>query len=104
MIFGRESHLKSMNKRKAIQTVQHRFREQTYGYQAERGSLYTPRGLKWITDKDLPYSTRDSAECHVAAWIGVGFGGEWITRIWTAESLHHEPGTITTLLIGSTPI
>ena len=33
---------------------------------------------KWITNKDLLYSTGNSAQCHVAAWMGEGFGGEWI--------------------------
>ena len=26
--------------------------------------------LKWITNKDLLYSTRNSAQCYVAAWMG----------------------------------
>ena len=26
--------------------------------------------LKWITNKDLPYSTWNSAQCYVAAWMG----------------------------------
>ena len=30
--------------------------------------------LKWITNKDLPYSTEDAAQCHVAA-RGVGRAG-----------------------------
>ena len=34
--------------------------------------------LKWITNKDLLYSTGNSAQCYVAAWLGDGFGGEWI--------------------------
>ena len=32
--------------------------------------------LKWITNKDLLYSTWNSAECYVAAWIGGEFEGE----------------------------
>jgi len=40
--------------------------------------LYTLLYLKWITNKDLPYSTRNSAPCLVAAWMGGEFGGEWI--------------------------
>ena len=32
--------------------------------------------LKWITNKVLPYSTENSAQCHVAAWVGGEFGGE----------------------------
>ena len=33
--------------------------------------------LKWITDKDL-YSTGNSAQCYVAAWMGGELAGEWI--------------------------
>ena len=34
--------------------------------------------LKWITNQDLLYSTWNSAQCYVAAWMGGEFGGEWI--------------------------
>ena len=34
--------------------------------------------LTWRTSKDLLDSTGNSAQCHVAAWIGGGFGEEWI--------------------------
>ena len=34
--------------------------------------------LKWITNKDLLYSTGNSARCYVAARMGGEFGGEWI--------------------------
>ena len=30
------------------------------------------------TNKDLLDSTGNSAPCHVAAWMGGEFGGEWI--------------------------
>ena len=37
--------------------------------------------LKWITSKDLLFSTGASAQGYVAAWMGGrGFGGEW-TRV-----------------------
>ena len=39
---------------------------------------YTLLYLKWITNKDLLYSTGNSARCYVAAWMGGEFGGEWI--------------------------
>ena len=32
---------------------------------------------KCVTNKDLLYSTGNSAQGHVAAWMGGGFGGEW---------------------------
>ena len=34
--------------------------------------------LTWRTRKDLLDSTGNSAQCHVAAWMGGEFGGEWI--------------------------
>ena len=40
--------------------------------------MYTPLCLKWITNKDLPYSTWNSAECYVAAWMQGEFRREWI--------------------------
>ena len=32
----------------------------------------------WRTNKDLLSSTGNSAQCHVAAWMGGEFGEEWI--------------------------
>ena len=32
----------------------------------------------WRTCKDLLSSTGDSAQCHVAAWLGGEFGGECV--------------------------
>ena len=40
--------------------------------------MYTLLYLKWIANKDLLYSTGNSAQCYVAAWMGGQFGGEWI--------------------------
>ena len=40
--------------------------------------MYTLIYLKWIVNKDLLYSTWNSAQCYVAAWMGGDFGGEWI--------------------------
>ena len=39
---------------------------------------YTLLHLKWISIQDLLYGTGDSAQCHMAAWMGEEFGGEWI--------------------------
>ena len=36
--------------------------------------MYTLLYLKWITNKDLLYSTGKSAQCHMAACRGRGFG------------------------------
>ena len=66
--------------------------------------MYTPLYLKWITNKNLQYSTWNSAQCYVAAWMGGEFGGEWIPGYMMAESLHCPPETITILLISCIPI
>ena len=63
-------------------------------------NMYTLLYLKWITNKVLLYSTWNRAQCFVAAWMGGEFGGKWT---YMAESLHHSPETITTLLFCSTP-
>jgi len=65
--------------------------------------MYTLLYLKWIANKDPLYSTGNSTRCHVAAWIG-GELGENAHIYSMAESLHRSPETITTLLIGYTPI
>ena len=46
--------------------------------------MYTLLYLKWITiNKDLLYSTGNSAQCYLAAWMGGEFGGEWIhAYVW----------------------
>ena len=47
----------------------------------------------------------NSAQCYVAAWMEREFRGEWIhVYVCMAESLCCSPETITTLLIGYTPI
>ena len=39
--------------------------------------------FKWITNKDLLYSTGNSAQCYAAAWMGGEFEGEWIhVHVW----------------------
>ena len=39
--------------------------------------------LKWVTNKDLLYSTGNSAQCYVAAWMGGEFRGEWMhVYVW----------------------
>ena len=34
--------------------------------------------LNWIANKDLLYSTGNSAQCYMAAWNTGEFRGEWI--------------------------
>ena len=48
--------------------------------------MYTLLYFKWITIKDLLYSTGNSAQCYVAAWMGGEFGGERDTCVCMAES------------------
>ena len=38
--------------------------------------MYTLLYLKWITNKDLLYSTGNPAQCYVAARMGGEIGGE----------------------------
>ena len=46
--------------------------------------------LKWITSKDLLYTTRNSAQCYMAAWMGGEFGGEWIhVYMWLSPFAVH---------------
>ena len=40
--------------------------------------MYTLLFLKWITNKHLLYSTGNSTQWYVAAWMGVEFGVGWI--------------------------
>ena len=61
---------------------------------------YTQIYLKWIT---CEYSTENSVLCYVAAWMR-GVWGRMDTCICMTKSLHCSPETITTLLIGYTPI
>ena len=64
--------------------------------------MYTLLYLKRITNKDLLYSTGNSAQCSEAAWMG-GELGENGHMLCMAESLCCPPETITTLLTGCTP-
>ena len=38
--------------------------------------MYTLLYLKWITNKDLLYSTKNSVQCYMAAWTEVRSLGE----------------------------
>ena len=64
--------------------------------------MHTLLYLKWITNTHLMYTIWKSAQCYVAAWMGGGFGGEWI-HACVAAFLHCSPKTIRTLLIGIPP-
>jgi len=44
---------------------------------------YTLPWLKCVTDKDILYSTGNSAQQYMATWMGGEFGGEWIHEyVW----------------------
>ena len=40
--------------------------------------MYTLLYIKWITNKNLLYSTWNSAQCYVLAWMEGQFAREWI--------------------------
>ena len=89
----------------------HRLRERTYGCQAEgivRVSgmdMYILLCLKWISDKDLLYSTWNSAQCYVAAWMGgsLGRNGQ-LMYVWLCPFTVHLKLSQHSLLIIYTPI
>ena len=52
--------------------------------------MYTLLCLKWITSKDLLYSTWNSAQCYMEACMGAEFGGEWIyVCVWPSPFAVH---------------
>ena len=61
-------------------------------------NVYTLVCLKWTPKKDLLCSTGKSAHCHVAAWMGREFVGEWI-HVYEWLSLCYSPETLTILLL-----
>ena len=45
--------------------------------------MYILLYLKWITNRDILFSTGNSASCYVATWMGGEFGGECIqVYVW----------------------
>ena len=51
---------------------------------------YIPLYLKWMTNKDLLYSTGNSAQRYVAAWMEGEFGGEWLhVYVWLSPFAVH---------------
>ena len=81
------------------QKVSHRLRKWAYGYQGGRdgegvgkGHRHTLLYSKWTMNRDLLYSTWNSAQCYVPAWMFV------------AGSLLCSPETTTMLVICYTPI
>ena len=66
--------------------------------------MYTTSITQWMINKGLLYCTGNSAQCYVAAWMGWVWGRMDTCSICMAESLCCPPETITTLLIGYTPV
>ena len=60
--------------------------------------------FKWRTNKGLLWTTGDSAQGDVVAWMGGQFGGEQIHVCGQLSPVAVDLKTITTLLIGYTPI
>ena len=52
--------------------------------------MYTLLFLKWITDKDLLYSTVNFVQSYMVAWKGGELGGIWIhVCIWLSPFAVH---------------
>ena len=52
--------------------------------------MYTLLNFKWITNKVVLYSTWNSAQCYVAAWMGGEFKGGWVhVYVWLSFSAVH---------------
>ena len=74
----------------------HRLRKQTHGCQGEgivkdfgKVMCILPY-LKWMTNKELLYSTENSAQCYVPTWMGGGLGENgymcvygWVPSLFT---------------------
>jgi len=66
--------------------------------------MHTVLYLKWVTHNDLLSSTGNSAQYYLAAWMEGGLGKKGYMYTCVVEFLRCSPETITTLLIGYTPI
>ena len=67
-------------------------------------NMYALLYLKWITNKDLLYSTGNCAQCYVASLDGKGVWERMDTCKCMAEALCCPPVTIMMLLISYTPV
>ena len=66
--------------------------------------MYTLLYLKWVMNNDLPYSTWNSAQGYVAAWMRREFGGEWIhVCVWLSPFSAHLKLSQCCLLISLYP-
>ena len=55
--------------------------------------MYTLLYSKWITNNGLLYSTWNSTQCYVPAWMRGVLGGEWIhVYVWLSPpAIHLKP-------------
>ena len=60
---------------------------------------YTLLYLKWITNRDLLYSTRNSAQHYVPAWMGRESGENGYMCMYVSQFCHCLPETTTALLV-----
>ena len=52
--------------------------------------MYTLLYLQWVTNKDLLYSTGNSLQCYVAAWMVGESVGEWMhVYVWLSPFAVH---------------
>jgi len=52
--------------------------------------MYTLLYFKWITNKDPLYSTENSAQCCMVAWMGEELRGEWVHEyVWLSPFAVH---------------
>ena len=70
----------------------HTLKKQTYGCQGEgivrEGHVHT--AIFKMDNKELLYSTWNSTQHYLSAWMGEGFGGEWIhVYVWLSPFTVH---------------
>ena len=70
-----------------------------HGPYTSRCCQYTLPYLKWIINKDLLYSTGNSAQCYLSAWMGREFGQNgymciygWVPLLSLSRSHHRGVG------------
>ena len=92
----------------AKQKESHRLRKWTHGGEGMAGDfrkvMYTLLCLEWITKRNLLLQHMELCSVFCVRLDGRGVWGRMDTCICMAESLRCLPETITTLLIGYTPI
>ena len=98
----------SLQNRKRLTNLENELMVARSGWDREFGMvMYTLLYLKWIVNKDLLYSTWNSAQSYVAAWMGVGSGREgthvhvWLSPLAVHLKLSHCSSAISQYQIKS---